>query len=310
MLDHPVRMLAQGAAAIQFANGPQFMEEFSPQIAPTVIAACQTNAAETAAAFSRVFDTPLDLSVGRAATWAPSRMPSGYAGPGLLVQLKISGGVSALVAIPESSGLIPAWYATPDLSGAGKLATLAQELGMLVLPEQFMPEDFAAQRVSSLSAALQRADLPVSAASVDLTLAAADGRQAIATLLWPAKNPAAVYVEPPEVKRAAIAAAAGRAPVEPSHNDFENLPPYGRNLLRINVPVSVTLAAKKQPVNKILELVPGSIIQFEKSCDEMLELEVNEHCVAQGECVKVGDKFGLRITSLVLPPERFSTVRS
>ena len=286
------------------------MEEFSPQIAPAVIAACQTNAVETAAAFSRAFGMPLELSVGRAATWVPSRMPSGYTGPGLLVQLKIGGGASALVALPESSGLIPAWYAAPDLSGAGKLATLAQELGMLVLPAEFMPEDFAAQKVSSLSAALQRADLPVSAAAVDLTLSAADGRQAIATLLWPAKNPAAVYVEPPEVKQAARAATTVGAPVESSHDDFESLPPYGRNLLRINVPVSVTLAAKKQPVSKILELVPGSIIQFEKSCDEMLELEVNEHCVAQGECVKVGDKFGLRITSLVLPPERFTTVRN
>lgn len=285
------------------------MEEFSPQIAPAVIAACQANAAEVAAAFSRVFDTPLELAVGRAATWVPSNMPSGYSGPGLLVQLKI-GAAAALVAIPESSGLIPAWYAAPDLSGAGKLATLAQELGMLVLPEQFMPEDFAAQRVSSLAAALQRSDLPVSAAAVDLTLSAADGRQALATLLWPAKNPAAVYVEPPGSKSATSAPnTATPQHADHGHDDFGDLPPYGRNLLRISVPVSVVLAAKKQPVSKILELVPGAIIQFEKSCDEMLEMEVNEQRVAQGECVKVGDKFGLRVTSLILPAERFSTVR-
>lgn len=76
-------------------------------------------------------------------------------------------------------------------------------------------------------------------------------------------------------------------------------------MLKVKVPVIVTLAAKKQPVGKIIELVPGSIIQFEKPCDEMLELEISGHPIAQGECVKVGDKFGLRVTSVILPDESF-----
>ena len=64
------------------------------------------------------------------------------------------------------------------------------------------------------------------------------------------------------------------------------------------------LASKKQPVSKIVELAPGAIIQFNKSCDEMLDLEVSGLRIAEGECVKVGDKFGLRITSIILPEER------
>ncbi len=83
---------------------------------------------------------------------------------------------------------------------------------------------------------------------------------------------------------------------------------YSRSLLKVEVPVTVTLAAKKQPVSKIVELVPGSIIQFDKPCDEMLELEVAGQPVAQGECVKVGDKFGLRITSMILPGESFHSL--
>jgi flagellar motor switch protein FliN len=83
---------------------------------------------------------------------------------------------------------------------------------------------------------------------------------------------------------------------------------YSQSLLKVKVPVIVTLAAKKQPVGKIIELVPGSIIQFEKPCDEMLELEVSGHPIAQGECVKVGDKFGLRITSVILPDESFHSL--
>ncbi len=89
-----------------------------------------------------------------------------------------------------------------------------------------------------------------------------------------------------------------------------NLPSvYSRSLLKVRVPVTVTLAAKKQPIGKIIELVPGSIIAFDKSCDEMLELEVSGHPIAEGECVKVGDKFGLRVTSLILPDEEMRSLR-
>lgn len=83
------------------------------------------------------------------------------------------------------------------------------------------------------------------------------------------------------------------------------LPPYMRSLLRIKVQLSVALATTQQPVRRIVELSPGSIIQFDKRCDESLELRVDGQNVALGEAVKVGDKFGLRITSMVLPSERF-----
>jgi flagellar motor switch/type III secretory pathway protein FliN len=101
-------------------------------------------------------------------------------------------------------------------------------------------------------------------------------------------------------------AAVAAIPDEPL--DVSALPSYTRSLLRIPVPVMVTLARKRQPTSKIIELAPGSIIQFSKPCDEMLDLEIAGHEVAKGECVKVGDKFGLRLTSITLPPERFKVV--
>jgi flagellar motor switch protein FliN len=42
----------------------------------------------------------------------------------------------------------------------------------------------------------------------------------------------------------------------------------------------------------------------------MLELSVGEHCIGLGEAVKVGEKFGLRITSITLPEERFQALKS
>lgn len=87
------------------------------------------------------------------------------------------------------------------------------------------------------------------------------------------------------------------------------LPPYARTLLKVELPVTVTLAKKKELVHNILDIVPGAIIQFDKSCEKMLELEVGGQRVAVGEAVKVGDKFGLRITSMILPEERFKPIR-
>ena len=92
----------------------------------------------------------------------------------------------------------------------------------------------------------------------------------------------------------------------PTLND---LPNYSRSLLQIKLPVVVTLARKRQPVGQILKLGPGSIIQFEKSCEETLEMEIGGLSVATGEAVKVGDKFGLRVNAMILPEERFTPVR-
>ena len=89
---------------------------------------------------------------------------------------------------------------------------------------------------------------------------------------------------------------------------LNNAPTYMRSLLKIKVPVLVTLAETKIPVGQVTELVPGSIIHFDKSCDETLSLQVGGTTIAQGEAVKVGDKFGLRITSMVMPDERFLKV--
>jgi flagellar motor switch protein FliN len=91
--------------------------------------------------------------------------------------------------------------------------------------------------------------------------------------------------------------------------EFEDLPSYSRSLLRIRVPLSVTLASKKQPIKKIIELGPGSIIQFDKSCEEMLQLQAAGRIIAEGEAVKVGDKFGIRITSMIQPGEQFRPLK-
>jgi flagellar motor switch protein FliN len=79
----------------------------------------------------------------------------------------------------------------------------------------------------------------------------------------------------------------------------DQTPAFPQQLLKIRVPLRVTLASQRKSVQEITELGPGSIIKFAKTCDEPLELLVGNRQIAQGEVVKVGDKFGLRISGLV-----------
>jgi flagellar motor switch/type III secretory pathway protein FliN len=130
----------------------------------------------------------------------------------------------------------------------------------------------------------------------------------------PAPAPAAAKPAAPAKPAAASTAskpkpAAAPKPVARPHAcSVHDLPLYAKSLLKVEVPVIVTLAQKRQRLSRIMELGPGSIIQFDKSCEEMLDLDVGGRHVACGEAVKIGDKFGLRIQAIVLPDERFVTM--
>ena len=77
---------------------------------------------------------------------------------------------------------------------------------------------------------------------------------------------------------------------------------YRRSVLQIRAPLTVTLARKRERLQRILDLVPGSMLTFEAHCDEPLTLEVGGHRIARGETVKIGDKFGLRIREVANDP--------
>lgn len=305
------------------------MSELLPSQIAEIVASCKSGLAETLQTLGRTFEatftgevgepTPLDLA-------APE-----FAEPGLVILLGV-GTNAALAVIPESSGFLPAWIDAPDADGASKLTTLAQELGLLLLPETLIVDDFRALRVERTATALLQADPAANAQVVPITLTAADGRQGKMSLNVSFLNGLSLFQPttsdlsdlgeraadaddledgPAGVLRGAAADAAFQdaAPafgVPP--RSLDELPPYSRSLLKIKVPVMVTLAGKKYPLSKIVEIGPGTMIQFKKSCDQTLELEANGQIIGEGEAVKVGEKFGIRVTSMKLPGERFHAV--
>jgi flagellar motor switch protein FliN len=89
------------------------------------------------------------------------------------------------------------------------------------------------------------------------------------------------------------------APVEGIEAEIAGMPTHARGLLHISVPVRVTLASQRKSIQEITELGPGSIVKFDKTYDQPLQLLVGDRPLAHGEVVKVGDKFGLRISGLI-----------
>lgn len=304
------------------------MSDLNFEIAPQVVEACRAGAVEAAGALGRALDGTFTVSVGDVGEYDAAAPPAALDGPGLAMLLKV-GAVGLAAVLPESSGLLPEWYKRPDATGESKLATLAQELSMLVVPETIMADDTKAKYVEDLGAALKRAGLASGAATTSLTIVS--GEQTGQLLLaWPLTNPAKLLETPPSAAPTVGPQSAGpeaaqaeeppqeqpgkpttpaRTTHRPPIRDLTQLPGYARSLLKIRVPVCVQLAAKKELVQEVITLAPGSIIKFDKGCEELLQMIVGEHTVAEGEAVKIGEKFGFRVTSMLFPPEHFVPAR-
>ncbi len=298
------------------------MTIFNAALVPQVTAHCETALAEIAQALSRAFSRETQVTLGPAGTLPDDGVDPALAEPGLAIVLGVLG-QAAVALLPKSSGLLPDWYANPDAENQNKLTTLAHELGMLLLPAVCHSDRQLVAAVGDLHAACTRGGVRGGEGFIRLGLSA-DGSRGPLWMIWPVNTDAFLS----ETSAGADAASASddqttsaalpRPAAPPTHGQrtrahstrsIRDLPSYTRSLLKIRVPLTVTLAQKKQAVEEILELGPGSIIQFEKSCEEMLDLSVANLPIARGEAVKVGEKFGLRVTSLVLPGERFKTVR-
>jgi flagellar motor switch protein FliN/FliY len=64
--------------------------------------------------------------------------------------------------------------------------------------------------------------------------------------------------------------------------------------------LSVELGRVKLSLREIAgRLGPGSIIPLGKATGDKLEIRINEHLVARGEAVAVGDRYGVRIVEII-----------
>jgi len=77
--------------------------------------------------------------------------------------------------------------------------------------------------------------------------------------------------------------------------------PIGEKTLgEIPIEVVAELGRTKLTLKETLELTEGSIIELERLAGEPLDLKVGGSLIAQGEVVAIDDKYGLRISNVLL----------
>jgi flagellar motor switch protein FliN/FliY len=91
-------------------------------------------------------------------------------------------------------------------------------------------------------------------------------------------------------------------------NGTAAVPPNLDMILDIRLVATARLGRVEMPINEILALGPGSIIDVGHLVDEPVELLVNNKLIARGDVVVVDEKFGLRITEIVSPKERIESM--
>ena len=99
----------------------------------------------------------------------------------------------------------------------------------------------------------------------------------------------------------AVEHSAAEIPVEPAA-EHPSVDPLSR-LRFLPVQVSVRLAEKRIPMSQLMNITPGMLIPFNKSCDDLLDLYVNNSRFCRGEAVKIGEKFGLKIDEVGIHTE-------
>ncbi|NMC21806.1 MAG: FliM/FliN family flagellar motor switch protein [Thermogutta sp.] len=341
------------------------MRSLLPDDFPGIIQSVREGAAEIAGAFLRGIDVAVRIKDSDLKALEGAELP-GISGAGVEVFLGTGGGAEGAVlwaSLPKEAQ--SAWLEAPDATGEARLATLAQELSVLLLPADCAGEKAETRFHPDLAAATSRLSTaettrvleipceitagektipvswyligPVALVTVEATGPAGGGnagRDAVAgkpqaETPAPAPEPTPVpLAKPGEEHRSSQQDRRLRQESGPGQESglsqesrlsqenrlsqgkreprsVRDLPLITRSLLRIRVPVQVTLAETRRPLGEVLQFAPGVIIQFNKSCDEPLELQINGRTVAVGEAVKVGDKFGLRIIKMTPPPERY-----
>ncbi len=69
-------------------------------------------------------------------------------------------------------------------------------------------------------------------------------------------------------------------------------------ILKIEVPVIVQIAERWMPVEDVMNISPGAILELPKRADDDLDILVNNIQVGVGNAVKVGENFGIRVTNI------------
>ena len=76
----------------------------------------------------------------------------------------------------------------------------------------------------------------------------------------------------------------------------------------MDVPIELTveIGRKKMKIGEVLRLGPGSVLELTKASGEPLDIYANNRLVARGEAVVIGERYGVRLTEVLVNDEVIS----
>jgi flagellar motor switch protein FliN/FliY len=80
-------------------------------------------------------------------------------------------------------------------------------------------------------------------------------------------------------------------------------------LLDIPVELTVEIGRARLTIGELLGLGGGSIVELTKSASAKFDVLINGKPIAQGEAVKMNDRFGVRLTEIISPSARLAGLK-
>lgn len=80
-------------------------------------------------------------------------------------------------------------------------------------------------------------------------------------------------------------------------------------ILDVPLEITIELGRTSMPINELLKLGQGSVIELAKLAGETLEVLANSRLIARGEVVAINEKYGVRLTEIISPIERIERLR-
>ncbi|MFN0195599.1 MAG: FliM/FliN family flagellar motor switch protein [Planctomycetaceae bacterium] len=284
------------------------MADLNSEYFAQLIAGLPQNIGEITKSLSRSLEQNITLQSGDTGSWTGQFPIAGGEEPGLIVALRI-GEHTNIVAIPESFSLptdfkvdglhtvaVPNLMqaiaeSQPHLEAQFVLLTAVTETGAPILTGQIC---LIGPVAISPVASLETPDTSPVTTGSPVTYTSWD-------------QPLPNHNSGPRWEQSAKEA----APESTTGQDTSAAPKRTRRpspLLKLPVKVVVMLAEKKIELGQLLALCPGSLVTFEKSCDDMLDLYVNNQRYCRGEAIKIGEHFGLKINEVKPQPTRVTKI--
>lgn len=171
---------------------------------------------------------------------------------------------------------------------------------------QLVSVDVAKDMVGNLMEAMQKAEAPAASPS-SVPNPAPAAAQSTGT---PAANyaaPSMAQLKPAQPAPNVVVQPAQFAPLTPG-----GVPISDTNInLIMDVPLQVTveLGRTRKLIREILDLSAGSVIELDKLAGEPVDILVNGKLIAKGEVVVIDENFGVRVTDILSPIERATTLQ-